>query len=299
MGFWKIKLFWKIVIAILLIAVVVLGIRFFSGDEDTWLCQNGQWVKHGQPSAPQPASGCGDQTQAEIMVDSPLPNQAVTSPLIVKGRARGNWFFETIFPVELLDGQNKVIGSGQARARGDWMTNDLVPFTAEVNYQITATTTGFLVLKNDNSSGLPRYQKKFAIPVIISPSQTIIVKTFFNNNNLDPEITCTKVFAVARQVPKTTAVVRAALEQLLAGPSEQEKARGYFTNINPGVVIQKLTVADGIAKVDFGQTLEQAVGGSCRVSAIRAQINETLKQFSTVKDVIISVNSRTEDILQP
>ena len=60
-----------------------------------------------------------------------------------------------------------------------------------------------------------------------------------------------------------------------------------------------MTIADETAKVDFDETMEKGMGGSCRVSAIRAQITETLKQFSTVKDVIISVNGRTEDILQP
>jgi hypothetical protein len=32
--------------------------RIVSG-EDTWLCQNGQWVKHGNPSAPMPLGKCG------------------------------------------------------------------------------------------------------------------------------------------------------------------------------------------------------------------------------------------------
>ena len=54
-----------------------------------------------------------------------------------------------------------------------------------------------------------------------------------------------------------------------------------------------------MAYVDFDEQLEFQVGGSCRVSAIRAQIIQTIKQFSTVKDVIISINGRTEDILQP
>jgi len=45
--------------------------------------------------------------------------------------------------------------------------------------------------------------------------------------------------------------------------------------------------------------LEEAVGGSCRVTAIRSQIEQTLKQFSTVQSVIISIDNRTEDILQP
>ena len=125
------------------------------------------------------------------------------------------------------------------------------------------------------------------------------VRAFFSNNNLDSEVTCTKVFFVDRRVVKTVSAARVALEQLLAGPSEQEKFQGFYTSINSGVVIQKLTIADGVAKVDFNETMENGMGGSCRVGAIRAQITETLKQFSTIKDVIISINGRTDDILQP
>ncbi|MFH0955766.1 MAG: GerMN domain-containing protein [Candidatus Falkowbacteria bacterium] len=300
MGFWKIKLVWEIVTVIFLVAILVLGVRFLSGDEDTWLCRGGVWVKHGNPSAAMPNVSCGGQKQPEeISVATPQPNQIVSSPLIVEGQALGNWFFEASFPIEIIDKQGKLLGQSYVQAQSDWMTENLVPFKGEINYQAMSTTTGKLVFKNDNSSGLPQYEKKFEIPVIISPSQTIIVKAFFSNNNLDPEITCTKVFVAERLVPKAEAVARAALEQLLSGPTEKELAQGYFTSINPGVVINKLTIADGLAKVDFDETMEKGMGGSCRVTAIRAQINETLKQFSTVKDVIISVNGRTEDILQP
>lgn len=148
-------------------------------------------------------------------------------------------------------------------------------------------------------SDLPQYEKKFAMPVLISPNQIMTIKAFFSNNNLDKEITCTKVFSVDRRVVKTTAVARAAVEELLKGPSEQDKVQGFYTSINPGVKIKKLTIIDGTAMVDFDETMEAGMGGSCRVSAIRAQIIETLKQFSTVKEVVISINGRTEDILQP
>ncbi len=126
------------------------------------------------------------------------------------------------------------------------------------------------------------------------------VKVFFSNSIFDPEVMdCQKNFAVDRTIPKTLAVARAALEQLLAGPTDAEKAEGYFTSINPGVKIQSLVVANGIASVDFDGQLEFQVGGSCRVAAIASQIRETLKQFPTVTDVVISINGRTEDILQP
>ncbi len=51
------------------IVVVVIGLlglfvaRFlFGGDEDTWICTNNQWVKHGNPTAPKPLNGCGEIT---------------------------------------------------------------------------------------------------------------------------------------------------------------------------------------------------------------------------------------------
>lgn len=130
-------------------------------------------------------------------------------------------------------------------------------------------------------------------------AETIKVKVYFNNNNFDPEISCNKVFPVEREIIKTSAVARAALEELLKGPTEKESQDGFATSINPGVKVQKLVIENNVAKVDFDGTLERAVGGSCWVSAIRSQIIQTLKQFPTVKNVIISINGRTEDILQP
>ena len=78
-----------------------------------------------------------------------------------------------------------------------------------------------------------------------------------------------------------------------------EQQAGYISSLNDGVLIQTLTIKDGLAAVDFNEKLDQNVGGSCRVSAIRAQLEETLRQFSSVTDVRISVNGRVEDILQP
>jgi spore germination protein GerM len=127
----------------------------------------------------------------------------------------------------------------------------------------------------------------------------VTVQVFFLNNQKDPEITCTKVFPVARTIPKTEGVARAALEALFAGPTQEERAAGWNTAIPDGMSIRSLTVADGIARAELSEELERRVGGSCRVGAIRAEITETLKQFPTVREVVLSINGRTEDILQP
>jgi len=45
----------------LVIGLLWFGVRMIS-PEDTWLCVNGQWVKHGQPKDPPPTSGCEAQS---------------------------------------------------------------------------------------------------------------------------------------------------------------------------------------------------------------------------------------------
>ncbi|MDP2664806.1 MAG: GerMN domain-containing protein [bacterium] len=235
-----------------------------------------------------------------IRVFTPRPNQTIYSPLVVQGEARGTWFFEASFPVRLFDGNGKEIALGIAQAQDEWMTESFVPFKTKLIFENPETATGTLVLEKDNPSGLPENADELRVPIRFDLSQnTMGVQVFFSSNQLDPEVSCNKVFVVQRTIAKTQAVARAALEELLKGTNESEKARGFFTSLNSGVQVQELTIENKVARVDFNEQLEFQVGGSCRVSAIRAQITETLKQFPTVNSVIISVNGRTEDILQP
>jgi spore germination protein GerM len=88
--------------------------------------------------------------------------------------------------------------------------------------------------------------------------------------------------------------------ELLKGPTANEISRfGISTAINPDVEIQSLTIVDGVAQIDFSESLDYQVGGSCRVTAIRSQITNTLLEFPTVDEVVISINGRIDDILQP
>lgn len=91
------------------------------------------------------------------------PNQLVTSPLVVTGEA--NWYFEGSFPVQLLDGNGKVLAIGPATAKSDWMTTNLVPFSITLSFAKPTTATGTLILQNDNPSGLPENALELRIPV--------------------------------------------------------------------------------------------------------------------------------------
>lgn len=91
-----------------------------------------------------------------IVIEKPAADATVTSPLTVTGKARGNWYFEASFPVKLLDANDDVIASGVAQAKGDWMTEDYVPFSVTLTFKKqTKGSSGTLVLMKDNPSGLP------------------------------------------------------------------------------------------------------------------------------------------------
>lgn len=49
------------IVALVVAAAAVVVMRGFSGEDD-WICADGQWVKHGNPSAPMPTELCGAGT---------------------------------------------------------------------------------------------------------------------------------------------------------------------------------------------------------------------------------------------
>ena len=89
------------------------------------------------------------------------------------------------------------------------------------------------------------------------------VQVFFQSTELDKGgYDCTEVFPVTRWVDSSAYPPMAALRELLKGPTKEEKAEGYITNINSGVGIKGLWVEDGLARVDLTGKLAKG-GGSC------------------------------------
>lgn len=238
-----------------------------------------------------------------IIVTSPKPNEEVNFPVEISGYVDGKdgWvgFEGQVGTVRLISKEGVEVSSAPLTATTDWMKfptkfRIIFDFAENVGY----IPEGTLVFKNENPSGEPSRERTFSLPITIKPSrETMQVLVFFNGAG--PGNECENVIGSTRIIPKTTAVARAALEQLLLGTTNQD-GDTLSTSINPGVKIQSLVIDNaGTAKVDFNEQLQFQVGGSCRVAAIRAQITKTLLQFPTIKNVIISIEGKTEDILQP
>ncbi|PIY93117.1 MAG: hypothetical protein COY69_03365 [Candidatus Magasanikbacteria bacterium CG_4_10_14_0_8_um_filter_32_14] len=102
----------------------------------------------------------------KIVLENPLPNQIITSPITIKGKARGTWFFEASFPVVLTNWDGLIIAQGIATAKSDWMTTEFVPFEVTLTFETpTYKNNGSLILKKDNPSGLPENDAALEIPV--------------------------------------------------------------------------------------------------------------------------------------
>lgn len=102
------------------------------------------------------------------LIEIDFPNRdagKISSPVIVRGVARGQWYFEASFPIQVLDEDGTILGSGIGQAQGEWTTTDFVPFTGEINFTKPKGQNGSIVFKKDNPSGLPANDDSVSIPV--------------------------------------------------------------------------------------------------------------------------------------
>jgi hypothetical protein len=100
-----------------------------------------------------------------IQVELPYPGAVTGKEFTIIGKARGYWFFEASFPVELRSMDGNILGGGVATAEGDWMTEDFVNFTAEMQTPSAFTGPAILILKKDNPSGLPENDASISFPI--------------------------------------------------------------------------------------------------------------------------------------
>lgn len=87
-----------------------------------------------------------------IQVIEPRPEETLSSPVRIKGKARGTWFFEGDFPIYLLDENNEEIAVAIATAQGEWMTEEWVEFSATLEYENPTSERGILRFVKNNPS---------------------------------------------------------------------------------------------------------------------------------------------------
>ena len=294
------------VAAILLIAI---GAWWFFADEsnkeepaactmDAKICADGSSVGRVPPQcdfAPCPKEDL-------IQVETPRANETISSPLVIKGKARGAWFFEASFPVKLYDGNGRLLVATMAQAKEDWTSEDFVPFEAKLEFLPPETGKGTLVLAKDNPSGLAENADELRMPVFFSQEdresrgedqEKRAVKLYYYHPELDQDeegnIACSRkgLTAVERTIPLTETPIQDTIKLLLKGDlTEEEKARGIETEYPlAGLSLEGASLKDGVLTLAFSDPQNKTSGGSCRVGILWFQIEETAKQFPEVREV--------------
>lgn len=112
-----------------------------------------------------------------IKVDFPKPISVINSPLVVKGEARGTWYFEGDFPITLVDWDGRIIAESHASFIFDpndpestWMTEEFVPFEGTIEFDLSEENRvynrGAIIFQKDNPSGLSEHDDALEIPIL-------------------------------------------------------------------------------------------------------------------------------------
>jgi len=120
------------------------------------------------PTADETVNNAGESFVSEnVIVTEPLPSDTVSKLFTVRGDARGSWFFEASFPLQVRDRDNELIGQGIAMTSDNWMTTEFVPFEGKVQIEGEYTGPATLVLMKDNPSGLPENEDAVEFPIVV------------------------------------------------------------------------------------------------------------------------------------
>ena len=292
--------------AVFVFAGVFVSQNFFAEKsvyctQEAKLCSDGSYVGRTGPNCE--FSLCPKEDL--ISVEEPSAYEEISSPLVLKGKARGLWFFEASFPVRLIDENGKELTVAIATAKTDWMTTDFVDFETELNFPIPATQKGFLIFEKDNPSGLPEHADELRVPVVFSQygQKTREVDLYYYNPGHDVDqdgnILCSKngLAAVRRTIPLSKTPIKDTIELLLRGELNQSERGAGITTEYPleGLSLESASLKEGVLTLEFDDAKNRTVGGACRVGILWFQIETTAKQFSEV----LQVRFLPEELFQP
>lgn len=156
--------------AIMVVIILLLGVMvviWYRGHVETmeWYERIAGWNRlnaiESTPQRPQPPDPAG-----MISVSAPEGDARVGHSFTVEGRARGTWYADGAFPVEIQNESGVVLVRASAKAAGDWMSPDFVPFSLEVATPYYSGPAR-IVLKMANPSDRPERDTSISIPVMI------------------------------------------------------------------------------------------------------------------------------------
>ncbi|MCR4325798.1 MAG: Gmad2 immunoglobulin-like domain-containing protein [Patescibacteria group bacterium] len=153
---------WWLIVFVLFVAIIALALLLFFTPAPV------QAPVTSQDTAATTTGGSAVQPLHElVVVSSPRQGATVGHSFLVVGEAPGSWYFEASFPIKVTDESGNTIGTAVAQAQSDWMTTELVPFSAAITTDESYTGPATIALLRDNPSGLPENDDSLEIDIVI------------------------------------------------------------------------------------------------------------------------------------
>ncbi|MGE5298318.1 MAG: GerMN domain-containing protein [Acidobacteriaceae bacterium] len=266
-----------LIIILVIIAGAVIGVRFWlGGPEDTWICEDGQWIAHGSPRDPQPVSGCGVPDQ----INKPEQNQDLTANfaehgVLIKdnpGLKPNVWYLSYEKPgqpalsvqLDLADLQTTGLTKGSSVSVEGKLTGNIVAVSSIKPFDVDAKTNRVVKLFYYNST-----------------------KEIKEQGEACSEKYYDYLLPVQRTIPLTKTPIQDTISLLIKGElTAQEKISGLSTEFpNKSFYLKSANLKNGVLTLDFPLVAGFTDGGSCRMAILANQIVKTAKQFEEAKQV--------------
>jgi hypothetical protein len=136
-------------------------------------------------------------------------------------------------------------------------------------------------------------------PIFNTSLPTSKVKIFFialnDNGTSGKQIGCgDSVIGVEKEIPKTTTPLQKVLENLFSIKSQTIEPQGFYNSLyQSNLQVESLSINNGQAVVKLKGSYQ--LGGVCDNPRFKAQIEETILQFPTIKKADIFINNISLD----
>jgi len=110
----------------------------------------------------------------DAQINTPNLSSPISNPVTITGKISPSFIFESVFPIIIKDANGKQIAKANAHVLSrEAMDQPMIPFTVTFHFSNPTTHTGTIIIKNDNPSGLAKYEKLRIFNVIFNNSSTI------------------------------------------------------------------------------------------------------------------------------
>ena len=235
----------------------------------------------------------GSGTDA-IQITEPAALDAIRSPVRLQGRSTA--FEATVDVTVLEDGSDVPIGRGWVMGGAN---GEMAAFDGRLDFSVPSTTHGVVILSTTSmedgrvweaSTVRVRFAEASAcggLPAPAVPSaDEIAVRVFYTCGD---DVDGTPA-GLVRIVPRTAGVLRAALDELLEGPTAAERDAGFtswFSDDTRGMVDSVDLSETGHVVVDFDdlRPVIPSASASAGSQLLLSQLDATVFQFPTVETV--------------